>query len=170
LATDAAKHRPDVGKYFGISLPIWVLVFLAAGLAIGWVFPKNRLAGAAYISGSWFPKGVVTFAGPLIFVLLAAATAKLVLLHGRRAQRLFGLIVALYLALGIASLAFVTVWIPFLTKLPFVASDVGVLGPGVWLGQVASTFVLFVTAQPLIQALIGGKVNCPRTRTSARSG
>ncbi len=155
MATDAAKNRPDVGKYFGVSLPIWVLLFLAAGLVVGWVFPKNSLAGAAYVSGSWFPKSVVTFAGPLIFALLAAATAKLVLLHGRRAQRLFALIVALYLALGVASLVFVTIWIPFLTKLPFAASGAGMLGPGVWFGQVASTFVLFVTSQPLIQALIG---------------
>ena len=155
MATDAARNRPDVGKYFGISLPIWVLVFLAAGLAVGWLFPKNSFANAAYVSGSWFPKGVVTFAGPLIFVLLAAATAKLVLLHGRRAQRLFGLIVALYLALGVASLVFVTALIPLLTKLPFVSSGAGLSGPGVWFGQVVSTFVLFITAQPLIQALIG---------------
>jgi Na+/H+-dicarboxylate symporter len=155
LAKDTAKNRPDVGKYFGISLPIWVLVFLAAGLTVGLLFSQNSLANAAYVSGSWFPKGVVTFAGPLIFALLAAATAKLVLLHGRRAQRLFGLIVALYLALGVASLVFVTFLIPLLTKLPFVASGAGVLGPGVWLGQVASTLALFLTTQPLIQALIG---------------
>jgi len=156
LATDAAKNRPkNVGKYFGISLPIWVLIFLAVGLAVGLLFPKNSLAGAAYVSGSWFPKGVVTFAGPLIFALLAAATAKLVLLHGRRAQRLFGLIVALYLALGIASLIFVTLLIPLLTTLPFVTSDAGVMGPGMWLGQVARTFASFLTTQPLIQSLLG---------------
>ena len=135
-----------------------MLVFLAVGLVVGLLFPKNSLASAAYVSGSWFPKGVVTFAGPLIFALLAAAMAKLVLHHGRRARRLFGLIVALYLALGVASLAFVTVWIPFLTKLPFVTSEAGVLGPGVWLGQVASTLVLFLTTQPLIQALIGAMI------------
>ncbi len=158
MATDAGKNRPEIGKYFGVSLPIWVLVFLAAGLAVGLLFPKNQLAGAAYVSGSWFPKGVVTFAGPLIFALLAAATAKLVLLHGRRAQRLFGLIVALYLALGVASLVFVTILIPFLTKLPFAASGAGVLGPGTWIGQVASTIVLFLTTQPLIQALIGAMI------------
>ncbi len=156
MPADAAKNRSsDVGKYFGISLPIWVLVFLAVGLAVGLLFPKNSFANAAYVSGSWFPKGVVTFAGPLIFALLAAATAKLVLLHGRRAQRLFGLIVALYLALGVASLIFVTALIPLLTKLPFVTSDAGVSGPGVWLGQVATTFVLFLTTQPLIQTLLG---------------
>ena len=132
-----------------------MLIFLAVGLAVGLLFPKNRFAGAAYISGSWFPKGVVTFAGPLIFALLAAATAKLMLLHGRRARRLFGLIVALYLVLGVASLVFVTAWIPLLTKLPFVASDAGVMGPGMWLGQFASTFASFLATQPLIQALIG---------------
>ena len=156
MPADTAKNRSsDVGKYFGVSLPIWVLVFLAVGLAVGLLFPKNGFADAAYVSGSWFPKGVVTFAGPLIFALLAAATAKLVLLHGRRAQRLFGLIVALYLALGVASLIFVTVLIPLLTKLPFVTPDAGVSGPGVWFGQVAATFVLFLTTQPLIQTLLG---------------
>ena len=158
MATDAGRNRPEIGKYFGVSLPIWVLVFLAVGLAVGLLFPRNKLAEAAYISGSWFPKGVVTFAGPLIFALLAAATAKLVLLHGRRAQRLFGLIVALYLVLGVASLIFVTILIPFLTKLPFVSAGAGVLGPGMWLGQVASTIVLFLTTQPLIQALIGAMI------------
>jgi Na+/H+-dicarboxylate symporter len=156
LATDAARTRSkNVGKYFGVSLPVWVLIFLAAGLAVGLLFPKNSFAGAAYVSGTWFPKAVVTFAGPLIFGLLAAATAKLVLLHGRRARRLFGLIVALYLALGIASLVFVTILIPFLTRLPFVASDAGVMGPGEWLGQVAATFASFLTTQPLIQSLLG---------------
>jgi Na+/H+-dicarboxylate symporter len=158
LSADAVRNRPEIGKYFGVSLPIWVLIFLAAGLAVGLLFPKNRFAGAAYVSGSWFPKGVVTFAGPLIFALLAAATAKLVLLHGRRAQRLFGSIVALYLALGVASLIYVTVLIPFLTKLPFVAAGAGVLGPGMWAGQVARTMVLFLTTQPLIQALIGAMI------------
>ena len=134
---------------------MWVLIFLAAGLTVGLLFPKNSLAGAAYVSGTWFPKGVVTFAGPLIFALLAAATAKLMILHGQRARRLFGLIVALYLALGVASLLFVTAWIPLLTKLPFVTSDAGVMGPRLWLGQFASTFSSFLATQPLIQALIG---------------
>ncbi|MBZ5643427.1 MAG: dicarboxylate/amino acid:cation symporter [Acidobacteriia bacterium] len=156
LASDATATRPkNVGTYFGVSLPVWVLVFLAAGLAVGLLFPRNSLAGAAYVSGTWFPKAVVTFAGPLIFGLLAAATAKLVLLHGRRARRLFGLIVALYLALGVASLIFVTVLIPFLTKLPFVVSDAGVMGPGEWLGQFARTFASFLATQPLIQSLLG---------------
>jgi len=156
LAPDEGKNRPQsVGKYFGVSLPVWVLVFLAIGLAIGLLLPKNRFAGAAYISGTWFPKGVVTFAGPLIFALLAAATAKLMILHGRRARRLFGLIVVLYLALGVVSLMFVTAWIPLLTKLPFVTSGAGVMGLGMWLGQFASTFASFLTTQPLIQALIG---------------
>src|SRR5215469_5649067 len=117
----ATAKKNKVGVYLGISLPAWVLSALVFGLIIGVVFPKNRLAAAAFTSGTWFPKTIVSLAALLIFVLLAGATAKLVLFHGRRSGRLFRLIVALYVALGLASLIYVTLCIPLLTSLPFTA-------------------------------------------------
>lgn len=127
---------------------------LAAGLILGLAFPHSRVTSAIYASGTYFPKTVVTFAALLIFVLLAGATAKLVLLHRRRAGRLFGLIVALYAGLGLASLVFGTLWIPLLTRLPFNVQGVVVAGPGEWFVQVGRTFSRLLSQQPLMQVLI----------------
>src|SRR6266852_6362332 len=117
--TPGRKAQP--GAYFGIPLPIWVVVFMAGGLIVGAIFPGNRVAMAIYTSGTLFPKAVVTFATLVIFALLSGATAKLVLFHRQGAGRLFGLILAAYVALGFSSLVYVTLWIPVLTKLPLAA-------------------------------------------------
>jgi Na+/H+-dicarboxylate symporter len=143
------------GAYFGIPLAIWVLVFLAGGLIAGLLFPDNRAAIALYASGTYFPKIIVTLATLVVFALLSGATAKLVLVHRRRARRLFGLILAAYVTLGLASLIFVSVWIPILTRLPFHVPGVAILGFGQSLRQIAGTFLTLVTDQPLIQALAG---------------
>src|SRR6266853_2527320 len=82
----ATKTKP--GAYFGIPLPIWVIVFLAGGLVAGVLFPENRVANAIYTSGTYFPKAVVTFATFIIFAILSGATAKLVLFHRAGAGRL----------------------------------------------------------------------------------
>jgi Na+/H+-dicarboxylate symporter len=142
------------GRLWGLSLPIWVLLSLAAGLALGLVFPKSRIVSAIYATGTYFPKAVVTFAALLIFILLAGATSKLVLLHRRRAGRLFGLIVAIYAALALASLVFAALWIPPLTHLPFAAPGVAIPGPGAWLAQVGNTFSRLLSDQPLMQVLV----------------
>jgi len=151
-----AKSRwSKPGAYFGIPLPVWVLLFLAAGLAAGLFFPNNRVAIALYTSGTYFPKTVVTLATLVVFALLSGATAKLVLVHRRRARRLFGLILLVYVILGAASLIFVTIWIPFLTRLPFNIPGVAVLSFGQSLRQIANTFATLLSDQPLIQALAG---------------
>jgi Na+/H+-dicarboxylate symporter len=146
------RNRP--GAYFGIPLPIWVVVFLVCGLSVGAIFPGNRVAMAIYSSGTLFPKAVVTFATLVIFALLSGATAKLVLLHRHGAGRLFGLILAAYVALGLASLVYVALWIPILVKLPLAAPGVAPLGFGAWLRQVGNSFSTLLTDQPLLQVLV----------------
>jgi Na+/H+-dicarboxylate symporter len=150
--TSTRKTKP--GDYFGIPLPIWVIVFLACGLLVGLRFAGNHLAAAIYTSGTYFPKSVVTFATLIIFVLLSGATAKLVLYNRQGAGRLFGSILAAYVVLGFASLVYVTIWIPILTKLPFAAPGVPILGAGQWLQQVGQSFSTLLSEQPLIQALV----------------
>src|SRR5216684_724305 len=125
---EAPSRKSKPGAYFGIPLPIWVIVFLAGGLAVGMLFPENRIANVIYTSGTYFPKAVVTFAALIIFAILSGATAKLVLFHRQGAGRLFGLILVAYVALGFASLVYVTIWIPILTKLPLTAPGVAMLG------------------------------------------
>ena len=138
----------------GIPLAAWVLSALVLGLILGTLLPRNRLAAAAFTSGTWFPKSIVSFAVPLIFILLAGATTKLMLFHGQRAGRMFGLILTLYFALGVASLVFVTLFIPLLTSLPFAASGVAPPSVGQWVRQIAESLSTFLTNQPLIQSLL----------------
>jgi Na+/H+-dicarboxylate symporter len=154
----APTRRNKPGGYFGIPLPIWVVVFMAGGLIVGAVFPGNRVTTAIYTSGTLFPKAVVTFATLVIFALLAGATAKLVLFHRHGAGRLFGLILAAYVALGLASLVYVTLWIPILAKLPLAAPGVALLGFGTWVRQVGHSFSTLFSDQPLLQVLVAAVV------------
>jgi len=150
--TSGKKAKP--GAYFGIPLALCVIVFLAGGLLIGLVFRGNRVAAAVYTSGTYFPKLIVTFATLIIFALLSGATAKLVLFNRRGAGRLFGSILAAYVVLGFASLVYVTIWIPILTKLPFAAPGAPILGVGQWFQQIGKSFSTLLTEQPLVQALV----------------
>src|SRR6266550_8770310 len=120
-AKEAPARISKPGAYFGIPLPIWVLVFLAGGLVVGVLFPANRVANAIYTTGTYFPKAVVSFATLIVFAILSGATAKLVLFHRQKAGRVFGLIVLAYVALGFVSLVYVTMWIPILPGLPLTA-------------------------------------------------
>ena len=156
--TEAPARKSTPGAYFGIPLPICVMVCLAGGLAVGVLIPENRLANAIYASGTYFPKTVVTFATLIVFAILSGATAKLVLFHRQAAGRLFGLILLAYMVLGFASLVYVTIWIPILTKLPLTAPGVAVPGFGQWLQQVGQSFSTLFSDQPLIQVLISAVV------------
>jgi Na+/H+-dicarboxylate symporter len=157
-AKDAPPRKSKPGAYFGIPLPIWVIVFLAGGLVAGVLFPENRVVNAIYTSGTYFPKAVVTFAALIIFAILSGATAKLVLFHRAGAGRLFGLILLAYVVLGFASLFYVTIWIPILTNLPLTAPGAARLGLAEWLRQVGRSFSTLFSDQPLIQVLIAAVV------------
>jgi Na+/H+-dicarboxylate symporter len=153
-AKGAPARKTKPGAYFGIPLPIWVIVFLAGGLVAGVLFPENRVANAIYTSGTYFPKTVVTFATLIIFAILSGATAKLVLYRRQGAGRLFGLILLAYVVLGFASLLYVTIWIPILTNLPLTAPGAARMGLGQWLRLVGQSFSSLFSGQPLIQVLI----------------
>ncbi len=157
MTADTAKtsRKPaKPGAYFGIPLAVCVMFLLGLGLLAGLLFPGNRIATALYVSGTIFPKLIVTCATLIIFALLSGATAKLVLYNRKSAGRLFGLILAAYVVLGFASLAYVTLWIPVLTKLPLAAAGATAPGASQWLQQVAQTFSSVLTEQPLVQSLL----------------
>ncbi len=149
------KKAEKAGIYFGIPLPLWVVGLMALGLLLGYLFPKNWIVQIIYASGTWFPKAVVTFAAFFIFNLLAAAMAKLVLFHRERASHLFGLILGIYISMGVISLIYVTIWIPYLTNLPITRPGVTIPGVGEWLREIGHTFAGVLSQQPLLQALAG---------------
>ena len=135
-------------------MPACVVVLLAAGLLIGLRFQGSRIAALIYASGMIFPKAVVTFATLIIFTLLAGATAKLVLHNRQQSGRLFGSVLAAYVVLGIASLIYVTLWIPILTKLPLTAPGAALQGVDLRLPEIGHAFSALLSEQPLVQALI----------------
>lgn len=147
-----------VGVYFGIPLPIWVVGLLVMGLLMGWMFPKSPVVNAVYTSGTYFPKTVVTFAAFFIFNLLAATMAKLVLFHQEKHQLGYGLILGMYVTMGLVSLVYVSIWMPFLTKLAITLPGVAIPGLGQWFSQVGHTFADVLLKQPLLQVLVGAMV------------
>ncbi len=140
---------------FHIPLPIRVVGLLVVGLGLGLAFPKNALVKAAYISGTYFPKAVVTFAAFFIFNLLAAAMAKLILFHKEKAGKMFGLILTMYVVMGGISLVFATGWLTILSDVPFALPGQQTPGFGAWVAQVGHTFAHVLSQQPLLQALVG---------------
>lgn len=132
--------------------------FLIAGFGLGYLYPKSLVLKAMYNSGTYFPKTIVTFSALFIFILLCAAMAKLVLFHKDKAGKLFGLILAIYLAMGLVSLIYVTCLIPMLTGLPTNLPGQITPSPLAWLSLVGKTFANVMTQQPLLQALIGSMV------------
>lgn len=144
--------------YLKIPLPILVVMYLVVGLAVGFYFPTNEVAKALFTSGTYFPKTIVTFAALLIFNLLAAAMAKLMLFHKGRAGKMFGLIFGLYLTMACVSLFYATGWIMVLTDIPISLPGVETPGFAAWATQIGHTFANVLTQQPLMQALAGAVV------------
>ncbi len=142
--------------YLGkIPLPIRVVGFLVVGLALGFSFPHHEAVNMLFVSGTYFPKTIVTFAAFLIFNLLSAAMAKLMLFHKDKAGKMFGLIFTMYLVMGLISLLYVTGWIALFATVPFTLPGVEVPGPLAWVTQIGETFANILTQQPLLQALVG---------------
>jgi Na+/H+-dicarboxylate symporter len=140
----------------GVPLPVQVLCFLGLGFTLGLLFPQSRLVGAIYRSGTYFPRLIVTLAALLVFHLLAAATAKLILNHRQRAGRIFLRVVAIYGLMGIVSLVYATVWLGFLSGLPFSPHGASLPTPLGWSRYLAGTLAQMFFQQPLLQVLVGG--------------
>lgn len=138
-----------------IPLPYRVLGFLVIGLSLGFAFPKNEIIHALYVSGTYFPKTIVTFAALLIFNLLAGAMAKLIMFHKDKAGRMFGLILVLYISMGAISLCYASAWLMGLTNITWSLPGVEVPSAGAWAAQIGNTFASVLTEQPLLQALLG---------------
>jgi len=144
-----------VTAHFKIPLPVRVVGLLTAGLILGLVFPGNTIVQYLYLSGTYFPRAVVTFAAFLIFNLLAAAMAKLMLFHKDKAGKMFGLILSLYVIMGAVSLVWAAGWLAFLSGLPFSLPGATVPGPAAWALEIGRTFANVLSQQPLLQALAG---------------
>lgn len=138
-----------------IPLPIRVIGFLIIGLTLGLYFPKNEVVKFIYLSGTYFPKTIVTLAAFLIFNLLAAAMAKLMLYHKEKAHKMFGLILAMYVFMGFISLVYATGFLAVLSDLQWSLPGVQIPGPIAWLTQIGHTFANVLSQQPLLQALAG---------------
>jgi Na+/H+-dicarboxylate symporter len=158
MESRSTATKSNTGVLLGIPLPLLVIGFLAAGLILGGLFPRNRVINVIYLSGTYFPKIFVTFAAFFVFSLLSAAMAKLVLFHREKAGRLFGLILLLYVTLGLISLIYAAICVPVLTHIPFTLPGIPVPGVIEWISQVGLTFSTILTRQPLMQALIGAMV------------
>lgn len=143
------RHR---GK---ISLPMRVVGFLAVGLALGFRFPHNEAVNMLFVSGTYFPRIIVTFAAFLIFNLLSAAMAKLMLFHKDKAGKMFGLIFSMYAVMGLVSLLYVTGWIVLFAAVPFTLPGGEATGPVTRAARIGETFISSLTRQPLLQALVG---------------
>ena len=138
-----------------ISLPIRVVMFLLAGFGLGLLFPENTAVKHLYLSGTYFPKIVVTFAAFVIFNLLAAAVARLMLVHKERAGRTFRAIFGMYVIMGAVSLIWAAAWIAVLSGMPLSLPGVKPPGPAAWAVQIGHTFANVLSQQPLLQALVG---------------
>jgi hypothetical protein len=105
------------------------------------------------LSGTCFPRLIVTLAAVLVFHLLAAAMAKLILQHRGRAAALFLRIVTIYVVMGIVSLIYAAVWLAVLSDIPRSLPGVRLPTPVGWATQILNTFSNIVSQQPLLQAL-----------------
>ncbi len=140
-------------RYY-VPLPIRVVGLLIIGLGLGLAFPKNVVVKGLYLSGTYFPRTVVTFAAFFIFNLLAAAMAKLMLFHKEKAGKMFGIILGMYVAMGAVSLVWAAGWLSFLTDLPLSLPGHKIPGIGAWIAQIGHTFAHVLSQQPLLQALV----------------
>ncbi len=104
-------------------------------------------------SGTWFPKTIVTFATAIIFVLMSAALAKTLLMHSGSRPFLV-CVIGLYVSMGVASLLYVSAWIPALTGLPMNRPGQTLPGFAGWLHGIAMAFGTVFAEQPLLQVLV----------------
>jgi Na+/H+-dicarboxylate symporter len=141
------QHRAPVVKCLRLQQRIEL------GLGLGLSFPHNAVVQDIYLSGTYFPRLIVTLAALLVFHLLTAAMAKLILFHKDRAGKLFLRIIGLYAAMGFVSLVYATVWLGALSGTPW--SRPGVPLPSLLgsIRQVVSTLSHVLSQQPMLQAL-----------------
>ncbi len=149
------KNKHNIKFVFNNKLFIYVILSLITGLTLGYFFPNHNLIKTLYISGTYFPKTIVTFAALIIFLLMGGAVSKLILTHRERAGRFFKIVFMLYVLMGFISLVYVVMWVPLLTDIPFRITGNKFIGPIGILAQIGHTLLTILTEQPLLQVLIG---------------
>ena len=156
------SFRPTLTRRFQllrkVPMPLYVLGSLGIGLSLGAVFPKSSFVNALYLSGTYFPRFIVTVAAFLVFHLLAAATAKLILQHRERAGTFFAQIVALYIVMGVFSLVYALLWLAYLSHLPLATHGASLLPGTGGTHQLLGTFSHVLSQQPLLQVLAAGAI------------
>jgi len=157
----ASSTTPNALRIFfrlimAVPLPLKVIVFLMCGFVLGACLPSNPIVRVVYNGATYFPRLIVTFAALLIFHLLSAAVAKLILYHKQQAGRLFLHLVSLYVLMGIVSLIYATLWIGELANLPLIRT--GSLSADIFgcFRQIQKTFTHVLSEQPMLQVLVGG--------------
>lgn len=138
-----------------IPLPLRVVVLLALGLVLGLIWPQSTIVKDIYLSGTYFPKLIVTLAGLIIFLLLAGTMSKLILYHRHRAGILFVRILAIYVVVGFVSTVYAAAWLGCFSNLPISLSGVSLLKQVGGVRQIGGLFSQVVSQQPLLQVLFG---------------
>ncbi|SEC01207.1 cation:dicarboxylase symporter family transporter [Paenibacillus sp. GP183] len=154
LATKQQK-RINLRK---IPLAYWVIMTLILGFGLGLYLPNNKIVQVIAKSGTYFPKTVVTFATAIIFFLIAAATARLIITYKDKAGKLFSRTFLLYVVLGIVSLFWSSLFILFIIGLPLTTDGAQMPSFATWVLQVADTFKTILAKQPLLQILVAAIV------------
>ena len=142
----------SVGK---IPLGVWVVLAVGLGFALGSLFPSSPVIKAIGTSGTYFPKTIVTFAAVIIFFLLSAATARLMLVHRERAGTFFRRTFLLYLILGVLSLLWVGGFI-LVTGVIYEGEQSSSPSLSALVISVLDTFRTVISQQPLLQVLVAG--------------
>jgi Na+/H+-dicarboxylate symporter len=140
-------------KLTNIPLAYWVIMTLVLGFGLGLYLPNNKIVQVVAKSGTYFPKTVVTFATAIIFFLISAATARLIMIYKDKAGRLFGWTFLLYVVLGFVSLIWSSLFFKLVIGLPLTIDGAKVPSLVTWALQVANTFKTILAKQPLLQIL-----------------
>lgn len=141
-------------KLKNIPLSYWVILTLGLGFLLGFYLPNNKTVQIIAKSGTYFPKTVVTFATVIIFFLLAAATARLIIIYKDKAGKLFSRTFLLYVVLGIVSLLWSALFVQLVVGLPMTVDGAKMPKFTTWVLKVLDTFKTILTQQPLLQILI----------------
>jgi Na+/H+-dicarboxylate symporter len=149
---------PKKNIFKKVPFPYWVFITLAGGFLLGSYAPNQPFVKVLALSGSYFPKTIVTFAAAIIFFLLAGATSRLILVHKETAGKLFGSIFLSYLVLGLTSLIWCVLFILVFTGLPLTKNGAEAAGFSTFAASVLNTFKTIVTQQPLLQILVASVV------------
>mgnify|MGYP001157634418 CR=1 FL=1 len=154
-----------------LKIPFSVIVIFAValGFLLGYLLPENTVLMMIAVSGTYFPKTIVTFATVIIFFLLAGATAKLITVHKEKAGVFFSTTFIVYVVLGLISLIWVMGFIAMFIKIPMFTGAGQEYTASLLLGSIGNSFKT-IGMQPLLHVLFAALlVGWVTTRVKALS-